>query len=513
MPRRGSKPKPMRLQQLVDSSPTYPLHVRVIKGIVGTTDAESIAAGDILVIALDKKDTYMSCRDADDKRFTISMDCPFAFLETGLSAAQSKDEWLHFLDSSLLQRPGRSVAQLKQYPLPMVVALKDEVTRKKGIAPRDCMIFDKIVTQHVVVCHRNATSTAADGATPPAITLPIDCSLKVTLASTKEASHDYETLWSSVDDDIYSLVNRLAIGVDPPAQQTFNAKVSQRGRYKTPTESAKPRRSTMAVAGNLAPSPYRRRSSEPAGNGMPFTPTMFGRPSSALTGQQRPSLNGQHAPSHAARPRLPSNHRARAATTAQPTKSRKAYQVVRVSPRGSEPSSQAASRDASRPPSREGLPTGNHGQTLAPITLDQVRARTATVAIPSQPPSSRPTAVPACMQERYTFEDPPTPPERPSLACKQADAATAEPIVVGVPEAEAEVEEYGFLPDYNNLDPADDSNRLNGPGDTSGAYAHHQPSATENFYGVAEGGLGAESLYGTAFDVLSDQDMFGQGVS
>lgn len=94
----------------------------------------------------------MRCRDVEDNSFTVSMDCPFLFLEvntpliriahaalrlgngtlchetaplpdpnagsqTGLSPAQSEEEWQHFLDPSLLSRPGRSLAQLSRYPL------------------------------------------------------------------------------------------------------------------------------------------------------------------------------------------------------------------------------------------------------------------------------------------------------------------------------------------------------------------------------------------------------------
>ena len=181
-------------------------------------------------------------------------------------------------------------------------------------------------------------------------------------------------------DDTYSIVRRLAIGVHLPAQHAFNAKISHRGRYKSPSVPSVTgaRRSTVAVAGNLAPSPYRRAStSQPAEPAAHFTPNMFGRPSTALTGQRLP-------PHAMARPRLPSNAaaRQRATTVGQASKARKAYQVVRISPSGSrgtsqptsQKTSQAASRDASRPPSREGA-VGSHGQVLVPITLDQVRAQ------------------------------------------------------------------------------------------------------------------------------------------
>eukprot|EP00730_Choanoeca_flexa_P014239 TRINITY_DN6152_c0_g1_i1.p1 TRINITY_DN6152_c0_g1~~TRINITY_DN6152_c0_g1_i1.p1 ORF type:complete len:187 (+),score=33.72 TRINITY_DN6152_c0_g1_i1:187-747(+) len=180
MPRK-SKSKPLLLSQAVTSSTDYPIHYRVAESFDGASPDESLAAGDIIVLVAQKEDTFFKCRDCDGNTLTISEDCPFTFIETGLPPTQTKEEWEVYLESSLIHRPGHSLSVLARYPLPIVVALKDEAVRNKHILPTDCIIFDRLVRQRVIVCHRNVTDPSAD--LPQLLTISLAAKLKLSTIS------------------------------------------------------------------------------------------------------------------------------------------------------------------------------------------------------------------------------------------------------------------------------------------------------------------------------------------
>lgn len=62
---------------------------------------------------------------------------------------------------------------------------------------------------------------------------------------------------------------------------------------------------------------------------------------------------------------------------------------------------------------------------------------------------SQPVAVPAHVRQGYEFEDPPTPPHRPSLGLRPSSAVLTNTEVPPPPEDDDEGE-FGFS-DYNNL--------------------------------------------------------------